>query len=576
MKELFSMARVYFFAELFIITSISCMSPTCRLSSNVHCAVRREISPCTCYGTYGYPLSSKKEINVVCEGMISFQQVVTALQGKFESNVQITLRICDSSLDDLPQLSFKQMGITIQKLWLAENNLSAIPESVFSGMGEAELVSLANHPLTTIPQNVLRLMPKLKTLGISKGVISRITTTDFMGLPLTNIVLSANNVSLIEENSFPSTVNKLHIGENKIRSLNGTLRRLTDLEWLFMNYNELDSLEGELPEVRPNKRMTMLHASYNRISSLPQELNYFAALDILSLGGNQIKYLGGAFANAKKLRYLELFHNRLERLDTEDFANLKNLEDVQLQFNFLTHLNKSLLPLKNLRRLNVSHNELTVFSPSEIRGLMKLNSADFSHNSISEISAKEVNCVEPSAKVDELYLQFNNLKTLEGSIGLQIIGITTLNISYNLLESIGPQGLEGLKELKNLDISHNRLLTLGDAAQTILGSLEELKASYNFITRLEQDFHGFPQLCWADMSYNQIEDISNSLLDRTQCMYHGVNMTLRIYLQGNHGICNPQITEKIIKIEGQRAVKMLTDCQHNNGTQIHTASSSLV
>lgn len=78
------------------------------------------------------------------------------------------------------------------------------------------------------------------------------------------------------------------------------------------------------------------------------------------------------------------------------------------------------------------------------------------------------NWVEPSAKVDELRLEFNNLKTLEGSIGLQIIGLTKLNISHNLLESIGPQGLEGLKELKCLDISHNRLLTLSDAAQVLL------------------------------------------------------------------------------------------------------------
>lgn len=572
------MASVYIFIKLFVITSISCTVTSIPLGSNVHCAVRREISPCTCRYEDPPPLRSSKVITVVCEGMTSFQQVVTALQGKFETDVDIILKISHSALDDLPQLSFQQMGITIQQLRLQNDNLSAIPESVFSGMGKAELVSLSDNALTAIPQNVLRLMPRLKTLDISRGGIANITSTDFQGLPtLSTLILSANNVSLLEANSLPPTINKLHIGGNRIRSLNGTLRCLTDLEWVFLNNNQLDSLEGELPEIRPNKRMTMLQASYNRISTLPQELKDFTGLDILTLGGNQIKYLGGAIANAKKLKSLELFSNNLERLDTGDFAKLELLEDLDLQYNYLTHLNKSLLPLKNLRRVKLSYNRLTVFSPSEIRGLMRLIFADFSHNSISEISAKGENWVEPSAKVDELRLEFNKLKTLEGSIGLQIIGLTKLNISHNLLESIGPQGLEGLKDLKCLDLSHNKLLTLSDAAQTRLGALEDLRASFNLITHLEKDFHGFPQLCWADMSYNQIEDISNSLLDHTQCTYHGVNMTLRIYLQGNHGLCNLQLSEKLMKFK-QKDVEIhgLTECQHNNGTQIHLASSLLV
>lgn len=68
--------------------------------------------------------------------------------------------------------------------------------------------------------------------------------------------------------------------------------------------------------------------------------------------------------------------------------------------------------------------------------------------------------------------------------------------------------------------------------QTFLPSLEELIATHNQLVALEQDFHGLPVLCWADLSYNQIRTISKELVEKTQCQLHGVNRTLNIYLNG--------------------------------------------
>lgn len=69
--------------------------------------------------------------------------------------------------------------------------------------------------------------------------------------------------------------------------------------------------------------------------------------------------------------------------------------------------------------------------------------------------------------------------------------------------------------------------------QAVLPKLEELKAAHNLLTHLEKDFHGLPNLCWADLSYNRIESISDALGKFTQCIVHSVHKPLRIYLQGN-------------------------------------------
>lgn len=68
--------------------------------------------------------------------------------------------------------------------------------------------------------------------------------------------------------------------------------------------------------------------------------------------------------------------------------------------------------------------------------------------------------------------------------------------------------------------------------QIHLPALETLVASYNVLTGLSKDFHGYPVLCHADLEFNSIMTIQEELVQMTQCKLHGVNSTLRIYLEG--------------------------------------------
>lgn len=88
-------------------------------SASLHCAVRREISPCTCA-----PHESFSNTTIVtCERMDSFNQVVDVLQDKFSSDFNIWLRITHSQLLDFEQRHFAELNMNIRNLRLNNNNL---------------------------------------------------------------------------------------------------------------------------------------------------------------------------------------------------------------------------------------------------------------------------------------------------------------------------------------------------------------------------------------------------------------------------------------------------------------------
>lgn len=118
-------------------------------STSLHCAVRREISPCTCrQEEFSSPVINQapvtasiggvantnnnaggngggnghhhlgERIEVLCEKMKSFDQLAEALSGKFTPEQQITLRVTHSDLHDISRHDFKELRMSITRLEL--------------------------------------------------------------------------------------------------------------------------------------------------------------------------------------------------------------------------------------------------------------------------------------------------------------------------------------------------------------------------------------------------------------------------------------------------------------------------
>ncbi|XP_014209108.1 insulin-like growth factor-binding protein complex acid labile subunit [Copidosoma floridanum] len=586
--------------------------------SNLHCSERREISPCTCRqedfspminnpppmptasnlpilggtdpGALGASLLSTnsgtvqphtERIEVECERMQSFQQVAEALTGKFTNEQQITLRVSHSQLKDISDHGFKALRMAIVKLELNYDGIGAVGEDVFAGMSRTQYLSLADNEVPEIPKEILMHLNLLRTLDLSRNHVSRIGADDFKFNPmLQHLFLAGNAITEMVSGSLPQLIKHLHVGRNHLVSLNRTLRDLNQLEWLLINANELTSLDGELPVSGHN--LKMIYAADNKLTHLPTEFRFLHRLDSLFLQHNRITRLDGTLQKARKLKFLELSYNNLQVLAEEDFLDAEMLEDLELGHNSLTSLggettgaNSALYPLKSLKCLNLTHNNLNQFSFSSIRGLRELRLLDLSNNKISRLMRGRrtiergilspvvvlQNLVEEEgddtagSSIQDIRLQHNEIRNLEGSLFLGMKELQRLNLSHNALgPAIALRDLRGLESLRVLDLSYNELITLEDTSETWLPALEELNVAHNRLVILsERDFRGFPGLCWVDMSANQISTLKPELVSNTRCTVHGVPDVLRIYLQDNPVLCDAGLADLTVALEVNHA-----------------------
>ncbi|XP_063700212.1 insulin-like growth factor-binding protein complex acid labile subunit [Culicoides brevitarsis] len=514
--------------------------------ASLHCAQRREISPCTCapHETYA------NTIQVTCERMDNFTTVVDALQNRLPTNFNIWLKITHSNLWDLDNATFAEMNMNIKNLKLNHNNLTSLPVSTFIALGRTEFLSLSDNDFHEVPRDVFRHMPNIGTLDIARGRIKHINRDDFKALPnLGTLILATNQIESIDNGSFPNKIFNLHLGHNKIPSLNGTVRNMNDLRTLFINVNELTSLEDELPE---SSNLLMILANRNKIRHFPKSFKNLPALDTLFFDKNELVSLDGLLKHAKKLQRLYVSENKIDYLAEDEFLEARNIDELQMSHNLLVSLNNSLINIRNLRVANFSFNQLTTFSLKEIQGLRKLRNLDLSHNKIVLLKNTLENVVDneivSSSLLFELRLDHNLLKSLDKAlVGLN--NLRHLNLAHNRLTSLTADDFSKMEELETLDLSHNQLETLAGMSEAFLPSLETLNASFNQLTYMEKDFYGLPVLCTADLSNNIISHISINLVANTRCSNHGVPNKLKIYLQENPVLCADNLPELVGAME---------------------------
>ncbi|XP_022904766.2 leucine-rich repeat protein SHOC-2 [Onthophagus taurus] len=524
------------------------------------CEGRRRTVICNCRRET-YPAL---RIVVHCQKTASFAEIVDHLRNNF-GREPVTLEIDSSQLDDLHNRTFRELNMTIVNLKLNNSGLrfSDLKPDTFSGLRDVLFFSLADNPIEHIPTTLLKQMPNIATLDLGRMRVQHLREHDLNDLGnVQGLLLPSNLIEEIDTRSIPANVTRLHLGHNKIRHLNGSLRHLNELVWLFINDNSLTSLDNQLPE--NGNKMILLHAANNKIKKLPQELRYLTKLSSLFMYNNEISTLDTILSRSSLLERLQLERNHLKMLQVDDFTGAIKLESLHLDYNHLTSLNGSLHPLINLGFLNVSHNRLQEFSFEEIKGLDRLTILDLSHNRIRHLVGFTVNSLEWGSNLSDLNLDHNDIHRLNCAVS-GFTKLVRLNVSFNKITHISPDDFIGLENLHMLDISHNHLSTLEETSKTYLPKLQELLVSHNRLHRLDKDFHGLPVLCWADLSYNQIISIGRELVAKTHCRYNDIRYNrwanLSINLAENPILCD--ISYPDLKIDMERNHTILsgsTEC----------------
>lgn len=198
-----------------------------------------------------------------------------------------------------------------------------------------------------------------------------------------------------------------------------------------------------------------------------------------------------AFANAKKLTYLDLSDNAIKTLSSLSF--LSQLKTLNLSHNALTNLN-DLSALTGLETLDISYNSLTSIAP--LSTCVNLTYLNVSGNLLTNLAG-----TENLSNLSSLLAAYNHLTDISAVCACANLG--QLDISNNKLTNIS--GLSALVKLQNLDFSRNEVTTLPAWDQE--NALVVINGSYNKLATIAS-LAGYPVLNKVVMDYNNISSVN--------------------------------------------------------------------
>ncbi|XP_023682262.2 toll-like receptor 7 [Paramormyrops kingsleyae] len=284
----------------------------------------------------------------------------------------------------------------------------------------------------------------------------------------TNLTLTINHISLIQESTFQGLENlteidmrcncvpvkvgpKDHVCSQSVTIKNGSFWHLKNLKSLYLDGNQLSSIPTGLPP-----SLTLLSLEVNSIYSIFREnLSELSNIEVLYFGQNCY------YRNPCNTSYY---------IDEDAFIQLRNLTLLSLKSNNLSHIPHK-LP-SSLKELYLYNNNIKSVTGEDFLNLIKLEVLDLSGNCPRCYNAPFpcVPCPDYAPlSIDEN--AFRNLKKLK-----------ILRLHSNSLRSVVPHWFQGIESLQELDLSSNFLAKhITDATfPSYLPKLEELDLSFNY------------------------------------------------------------------------------------------------
>eukprot|EP00118_Oscarella_pearsei_P000403 m.4866 g.4866 ORF g.4866 m.4866 type:complete len:2830 (+) comp11455_c0_seq1:269-8758(+) len=231
---------------------------------------------------------------------------------------------------------------------------------------------------------------------------------------------------------------------------------------------------GDFPPPTGRKRMALAQPL--------KKSKHFKMVRVLNVSANGISTLQDVACGERELlerlmwmEHLIASQNKLESFPTDLDGWLINLRKLDLQHNEFTIFPLHVLRFKVMRALDLSHNKISIFpSPFDLvssTNTSLLSELELSHNQIQTFPQW---LGQSAPNLSSLNLSHNCIKELP-NVPLGIIMLKSLNLSYNSISVLPDLFLSKCPKLECLDLSRNRLGTLPIAEKAaLLGDLSEV------------------------------------------------------------------------------------------------------
>uniref|UniRef100_A0A182TGV9 Uncharacterized protein n=1 Tax=Anopheles melas TaxID=34690 RepID=A0A182TGV9_9DIPT len=330
----------------------------------------------------------------------------------------IYINLSENNLSNLPEGIFDNVE-TIEELDLSMNNIVELPRNIFAKTSLA-ILHLKHNKITN---NVDFVTADLQKLDLSFCQIRTVHNTMFKGMDgLTNLILKGNHIEKIKPMAFISLKNlrQIDLSYNNLEQISAqTFIGNKMLDIIRLNNNpRLKRLPNEGFEISFNGTFTVYFMDVSNCDISELADNTFKTmphLTRLNLAWNNLQTIRSAyFAHLNKLMDLDLSNNMIINMDEKTFQNNRNLNTLNLAGNQIATLTSKLFhPLQylseldvsdcdlrtiwddsaagtkreevlpNLKRLNVSYNEIMEVFVSDLESMGKLRVLDIRNNTLT-------------------------------------------------------------------------------------------------------------------------------------------------------------------------------------------------
>ncbi len=231
-------------------------------------------------------------------------------------------------------------------------------------------------------------------------------------------------------------------------------------------------------------------------------------ISVLSLGSERIETLqSDDFAGLTSLEQLDLYDNELTALPPNIFAGLTNLRQLNLWHNDLATLSPNVFAdLTNLRVLDLDDNDFTAIPPDVFAGLTNLQTMWLNDTRLTTLPS---GIFAGLTNLEYLVVSGNEFTTLPPDVFANLTSLETLSLRNNFLTALPPDIFTGLTNLQTLLLHDNHLTALPPNIFTGLTNLGSLYLHENDLAAIPPDvFTGLTNLRVLSLSRNRLTALS--------------------------------------------------------------------